>query len=197
LAEKPKINHAAKSKDPSDWLEEHGNYLFRYALTRVRNREQAEDLVQETLLAGMRAISRFSGKSSIRTWLTSILKHKIIDYFRKSSRETKMDASEDFDFVVDREFNSNGQWVSGPPLWKTDPSQAIERAEFWEAYSNCLKELPPNHAKAFVLREIDGESSDEICKVLHITPSNLWVMLHRARMTLRGCLEKNLLKHEA
>jgi RNA polymerase sigma-70 factor (ECF subfamily) len=186
------INKEDFSKDPAAWVEEHGDYLFRIALSRVRNRELAEDMVQETMLAAMKSIDSFSGKSTLRTWLASILKHKIIDHFRKASREATLKEAEDLEFLVENSFEKNGHWKTGPAKWAIDPHEILDRSEFWEFYEKCLKDLPQSHAAAFTMREMDGLDSGEICKVLDISSSNLWVMLHRARLGLRECLERTL-----
>jgi RNA polymerase sigma-70 factor (ECF subfamily) len=179
-----------RTVNPVEWLERHGDYLYRFAMFRVRDESVAEDLVQETLLAALESIDRFSGKSSERTWLVAILKHKIIDHFRKSNRETVYDFSEstDEDF-----FQPNGYWkpeqVSA--TWNDNPSALVENKEFWKIVERCLSALPSRIAAAFTLREIDGLSSEEVCRVLEISPNNLWVMLHRARTQLRREMEIN------
>ena len=179
-----------RSRNPENWLDEHGDVLFRYALVRVRDRDVAEDLVQSTLLAALVSISGFSGRSSIRTWLISILKHKIIDHFRNGAREKQVGEGESLDNLMERSFDRRGHWSKGPAAWAGDPDAMMERTEFWEAFTSCLKALPPRHAAAFSMREIDGLESEAICKNLGIAATNLWVMLHRARMGLRDCLEK-------
>lgn len=167
--------------DPEVWVEQHGDYLFRYALFRLRDPDLAESLVQETFLAALHSQEKFAGRSSERTWLVGILKHKIIDYFRRSSREQ---SEEEF-------FNERGYWKVEPEEWRLDPSAVIENQEFWRALTHCVSELSPRLANAFLLREVDGLSSEEVCKTLNISAPNLWVMLHRARLHLRQCLEKH------
>lgn len=175
--------------DPAQWLEEHGDYLYRYALSRVRNRELAEDLVQEALVGALGSFENFSGKSSIRTWLASILKYKIIDHFRKSARQADVKDERELDYLVEHAFDDTGHWSPGPAKWATDPSITVERAEFWDALERCLDALPERHRAAFFMRELDGMESDEICKNLELSSTNLWVVLHRARLSLRNCLE--------
>jgi RNA polymerase sigma-70 factor (ECF subfamily) len=126
--------------------------------------------------------------------LVGILKHKVIDHFRKNSREGP---SEDVERLIneqDQSFHGRGDWkrdTTGPKEWTEDPGIILERKEFWDVLKRCVSELPPRMAHAFSLREIDNLSSEEICKALNITATNLWVMLHRARMHLRRCLEIN------
>ena len=175
------------------WVDEHGDCLYRYALTRVRKPEVAEDLVQETFLAAVRAFEKFGGRSSVRSWLCGILKHKIIDYFRKSARETSFTDLEFFSDECSEKFVSGGFWKheDGPREWRPDASELMERKEFWVALRDCLAKLPQRVGDVFSLREMENVASKEICEMLAISESNLWVMLHRARMALRECLEMN------
>lgn len=178
--------------DPETWLDEHGDCLYGFALLRVRKPEVAEDLVQETLLAALRSQDRFAGKSSVRTWLVGILKYKIIDHFRKLGRETPFTDLQSLDDEQGDQFKNNA-WIHelGPKKWRTDGETAMDRDEFWTTIRACLSKLPPRIADVFLLREMDDQSTDEICAALTISQSNLWVMLHRARLALRGCLEIN------
>ncbi len=180
----------AESTDPPDlslWVHTYGDQLFRYAIVRVGDREAARDLVQETFLAAVRARGRFAGRSSPGTWLTGILKHKIVDHFRKRSREPA-DAGLD---PEEGRFQEDGRWKDPPALWKQDPSLVLGRRQFWEILHRCLAELPPRRAGVFTLRELEGLATEELCKQLEITPTNLWVLLHRARLALRECLEQH------
>jgi len=177
----------------SEWVDKYGDYLYRYALLRLRNKTVAEDVVQETFLAALQNVKQFSAQSSERTWLTGILKHKIIDHFRRSAREKPLEDSATFE--SDEAFIhgglKDGHWKQEhlPADWGNDPSSEIERKQFWEILERCLDRLPPKMAQAFVLREVEELSTGEICAILNITESNLWVMLHRARAQLRAGLE--------
>jgi len=184
--------------DPDRWVDEHGDCLFRYALVRVRRREVAEDLVQETLLAAIRSREKFAGQSSERSWLTGILKHKISDYFRKLGRETSFTDLESLADEFSEKFVPEGYWVhvKGPKEWKPESDEVVHRAEFWQTMRHCLDKLPERIANVFMLREMDEDESKEICSMLSISESNLWVMLHRARMALRECLEINWFNRE-
>lgn len=173
--------------------------MFRYALMRLRDPDSAEEVVQETFLAGLKARERFSGRSTERTWLVGILKHKIVDLIRKRTRERPShdgDASETLDTLEQDLFDKSGHWKHGPANWLVDPDAVNQRSEFRGVFSSCLDDLPPRLANAFALRELDSATSAEICKALDITETNLWVMLHRARLKLRGCLEINWLHDE-
>jgi RNA polymerase sigma-70 factor (ECF subfamily) len=180
--------------DPERWVELYGDYLFRYAMTRLRDPAQAEDAVQETFLAALKADKRFAGRSAERTWLAGILKNKVCDYYRRASRETPF---ADLEFYADEESGrfvgagaQEGAWIRGlgPRPWPT-PAESLENKGFWQAYRDCSERLPKRTAAVFNLREVDNLGSEEICLMLKISESNLWVMLHRARMALRQCLE--------
>lgn len=187
--------------EPQHWVEKYGDYLFNFAIVRVNDREKAEDLVQETFLAGLKGKDRFMGKSNERTWLTSILKRKVIDIYRKqySSRESSLDAYEldvsDGDFYRSED-PFKGHWLDGkgPNSYSLLPEGEMEKEELARFIQQCIEGLPPQMGAAFIMKMIDEEDSDKICKELGITPSNLWVMLHRARLRMRDCLENKWLK---
>jgi RNA polymerase sigma-70 factor (ECF subfamily) len=176
---------------PESWLVEHGDYLYRYAYVRINSQEVAEDLVQETLLAAYRGHANFEGRSTMRTWLVGIMKNKIIDYLRRVSRKERKEVLEDDSDILDRHFNRFGIWNRMLPNWANDPTQILERQEFMQAFEQCLKKVPRKARRAFMLKTFENTTSDEVCKILDITPSNLWVLLHRCRMNLRECLERN------
>ena len=195
---------AESPKDTADcaaWLDEHGDYLYKYAIFRLRDESAAEDCVQETFLAALKARDKFEGRGSERTWLVGILKHKIIDHFRKLEREAPIGEGVDEGPEHLEFFESTGQWTGhwdadrAPSDWHATPAELIERTDFWKIFSDCLTPLPKRTASAFTLREVDGLKSEEICEILSISANNLWVMLHRARLHLRNCLEVNWFKH--
>lgn len=178
--------------DPAAWVDEHGDYLFRYALARVRLKSVAEDLVQETLMAGFKSRDNFRGDSAVRTWLTGILKFKIIDHLRIRHRETPVsqletDGDQGGDF-----FGSDHHWNQGdaPQMWDADRASANDREGFREAFARCSGKLPPLVARIFMLREVDELPTEEICKINGITPTNFFTIMHRARLALRRCLEE-------
>jgi len=198
-AEKPSAPAEPKPAglpDPERWVDEHGDYLFQYALLRLRDPAKAEDAVQETFLAALKGASRFAGRSTEKSWLVGILKNKIYDYFRKAGRETPFT---DLEFYSDEEGErfihdglGRGGWIHelGPREWP-DAGQALDSKLFWQTYRDCAGKLPEKVAAAFNLREVDGMASREVCALLNISENHLWVMLHRARMALRRCLETN------
>ncbi|TAK64207.1 sigma-70 family RNA polymerase sigma factor [Methylobacter sp.] len=167
--------------------------LFRYALLQLRDRELADDAVQETLLAALQSASDFEGKAGLRTWLIGILKHKIADHWRRSAREpsvpefTQAD-EDDADTGQDEFFMSTGHWNGGPKAW-ADPEAALKQLEFWTIYETCQNNLPPKMAKVFMLRELVGLEADEVCREAGLSEANYWVIMHRARLRLRECLD--------
>lgn len=179
------------SDSAHDWLTEHGDYLYRFALARLRNSHQAEDVVQETLLAAMQN-QTYAGKSAPRTWLVGILKHKIIDLMRRQMREQPMgEMVEDLpdepgmdDFFAD----DNRHWSEKPQAWGM-PDNDLEQKQFLIILQECMDRLPKKLAMLFLMREVHESDNDEICKELKITATNAWVMLYRARMGLRKCIE--------
>jgi RNA polymerase sigma-70 factor (ECF subfamily) len=183
--------------DPTLWLDQHGDYLFRYAMLRLRDEAKAEDLVQETLLAALKGSESFAGRSSERTWLVGILKHKLIDHFRSTSRETPVSDFAADELTHDEFFRSAGEWKEhwevayAPAGWEMTPETAYEQTEFWLVFDGCLSSLSERIARAFTLREVDGHTSEEICEILQVSTNNLWVMLHRARLHLRRCIGMN------
>jgi RNA polymerase sigma-70 factor (ECF subfamily) len=183
-------------------IEGHRAYLVRYALSQLRDSAQAEEAVQEALLAALEGIGRFEGKSSLRTWLTSILRFKIVDLQRravadKANVELTDFASEGEDEGwLDELFDETGHWRAAPRAW-SDPEASLEQQRFWQAFERCLEALPATAGRVFFKREVIGEETAAICKDEGITPSNCWVILHRARLALRGCLEKSWFGKEA
>jgi len=176
--------------DPSTWVEEHGDALFRFAMLRVKDPNIAEDLVQETFLSALKGIDRFKGGSSLRTWLVGILKHKIIDSFRRNKPEILAGDIAGMENESEEELLERvGQPSHKLTMWRETPDNLLSDKEFWGVFSGCLDGLPEAHRRAFALRELDGYKGDEICKILDITSTNLWVMLHRARGRLRECLD--------
>jgi len=174
-------------------LETHRRYLLRVAELQLRDPDLAEDVVQDTVLAALGATASFTGKSSVKTWLTGILKHKIVDAIRQKQRQPIFQASFDEECDLDEfdpMFKDNGAWEAPPADWG-DPENALSQRQFFDVMEFCLEKLPPNTARVFMMREVMELDSDEICKELTITANNLWVILYRARMALRQCLEQS------
>ena len=165
--------------DPELWVNEHGDHLFQFALMRLRDRSRAEEAVQEAFLAALASLDRYSGASSVRTWLKGILKHKIADQFRALARDRRWRASED-ESIADL-YGPRGHLNPYAKSWAVDPRLALEQGEFWDCFYACTAKMPDRASSVFILREVDGLASEEICKLLEITPTNYWVILHRAR----------------
>jgi RNA polymerase sigma-70 factor (ECF subfamily) len=163
-------------------------YLLRYASLQLRNRDAAEDAVQEALLAALSAEAGFAGRSNLRTWATGILKHKIVDAIRRASRERPIEGEGD-STDLDALFDARGHWHDHPDAWPA-PDGALQEKQFLAALQRCLDGLPARTGQAFLLREHMGLETAEICKELRISSTHCWVLLYRARMALRECLDK-------
>jgi len=160
-------------------------------MLQLRNTTAAEDVVQETLLAALQASSGFAGQSSVKTWLVGILKHKIIDAIRKQSREQPLETADDetdIHGLQDAIYQEDGHFRESPADWG-DPEAALRQRKFFDVLERCMEGLPKKTSRAFMLREVMGLETEEICKDLGITSTNCWVLLYRARMALRECLE--------
>lgn len=175
--------------------------FLRFALLQVRDQDVAEDLVQETLEAALVGMGKFSGKSSLKTWVFGILKNKIIDHLRRKDRSVPFSSlvgdAEDSDDLLDALFDEKGFWnVENRPSAWDDPTEAFESAQFWKVFDTCLHRMPENTSRVFMMREFLGFEASEICAQLTITTSNCNVILHRARTRLRVCLEDNWFQPE-
>ena len=176
--------------DPVE-LQKHRPQLVRFAMLQLRNATAAEDAVQETLLAALQSGASFAGQSSVRTWLVGILKHKIIDAIRKQSREQPLETADDETDIEDLQnavYRDDGHHRETPADWG-NPESALEQRKFFEVLERCMDGLPKRTARVFMMREVMGLETDEICKDLGITSTNCWVLLYRARMALRECLQ--------
>lgn len=172
----------------SDWVEAHADYLFNFAVGQVRDAGVAEDLVQETFLAAVKARDKFAGQSSHRTWLVGILRHKIYDHLRIACRERTVRHDP---IPVDSEeaWDGNTLWLHTVAAECQLPNHRIELNEFRTNLESALGKLPPRVAQVFQLYEIEERPNPEVCAQMNISESNLWVMLHRARKQLRQELQ--------
>ena len=170
-------------------VEDERAYLLRYAGLQLRDRHAAEDAVQETLLAALAGESGFAGRSNLRTWLTGILKHKIVDAIRRASRDGVAPEADEADLDSLR-YDRRGHWAEPPAAWP-DPDASLEQAQFFSVLERCLERLPAKTAQAFMMREHLGFETGDICKELGVTPTHCWVLLYRARAALRECLQAN------
>ncbi|MGZ3184316.1 MAG: sigma-70 family RNA polymerase sigma factor [Telluria sp.] len=166
--------------------------LVKFAYLQLRNETLAEDAVQDALVAVLEQPDRFAGQSSLRTYVTGILKYKIIDNLRAATREKQIDVADgesEADFV-DSLFIADGHTRDMPRDWG-DPDRTLEQKDFFRVLEVCLEKLPAKTARVFMMREWLELDTDEICKELAITSSNAWVLLYRARLRLRECLDLN------
>ncbi len=182
--------------EPEKWLNEYGDYLFNYAIQKLNNITHAEDVVQETLLSALSATkkdSQYLGKSSEKTWLTGILNHKIIDFIRKQVRELTIEdivalSDSNIENEIDNLFDARGRWLNPPQKWG-NPEKLLHDSQFLTTLNHCLSKLNPTMSQIFTLKEIAGKSPKDICSKLDITSTNYSVILYRARMKLRQCIE--------
>lgn len=178
--------------NPNTWVDKYSDYLFNYTIVRVNDREEAKDLISETFLAALKAKENFKGNASERTWLISILKRKIIDYYRKRNTkkgkaEVKIhykDPDQEGDWLEEKVTNQKGEWAD----------DHLENEELREAIYACMEKLSDKNAKIFQLKTVNKLDTEVICNEFGITSSNLWVILHRARLSLASCLKENWLK---
>ncbi len=187
----------SRLSEPAEWIEKYGDSLYSYAMKCVSNPVVAEDLVQETLLAALKARNFFSGASTEKTWLIGILKNKIVDHYRKSNRETTVAQSQYVTDIGESDYLANGPDAGSwdpkrrPARWSVDTNDPVEQKQFWKYLQLCLDSFDERIARVYIMREVLEVNYDDVCNVLAVTPTNLRVMLHRVRKMLRRCLEKN------
>jgi len=186
----------AQTLDPERWVEAHGDVLYRHAFARLGDAETAKDLVQETLLAAWRSAGHYAGRASERTWLFRLLRNKIADYYRRRRPVFAVGDGNELAQVEENQFVKTGlhkggwQSTARPGHWNT-AEECLAQSEFWDVVHRCAGKLPRTLAPAFLMREVEEASSKEVCSALHITPNHLGVLLHRARLAMRRCLELN------
>ena len=184
--------------DPAGWVDAYGDRLFRYALSRVRDEGSAEDLIQDTFITALKARDRYKGESTELTWMTGILRNKIFEFYRRQAKEAPL-LPGDEDLDPESEFFDARHWTASaaPRDWGGEPARSAESAEFSAALRRCLDGLSAGVSRAFVLREMEGASPKDAADALGVAPGHLAVLLYRARMRLRRCLEKNHFAPEA
>lgn len=176
---------------PDLWVKTYADTLYRFAVVRVSNTEIAKDLIQETFLAALRNVETFKGEISEKNWLFTILKNKIIDHYRKKSSSLISELDELLE-SANQYFDENDHWKmdTAPSDWSVNYSQPVETKEFNDILNKCMDKLSEIMKIVFTMKYLDEKESDAICKELNITSSNYWVIMHRAKLQLRGCLEK-------
>ncbi len=196
------VTREASILNPEKWIDSYADYLYSFAYNRVNDEETAKDLVQETFLSALKARDGFKGEASEKTWLVSILKRKIIDLYRKNAAhpQQSFEESEQYKVAYSHYFTETGfikgEWnkAHAPKPWNVSEKNSIEQKEFKYILGQCLSKLPKMWSSVFSLKYMDEEESESICKELEITSSNYWVIIHRAKLQMRECLEKNWIK---
>jgi RNA polymerase sigma-70 factor (TIGR02943 family) len=192
-----KVGKSQNILSPENWVNKYSSELYSYAMNKTSKSELAEDLVQETFFAALKSMASFKGLSSERTWLFTILKFKIADYYRKAS--TKFEFSDtrlgynDNDSYLDNYFDKDGEWKEHKSTgnWGLDHSANIENKELALALNNCIDKLPSKQKQLILLKLVEEEKTEKVCNELNITPTNYWVIIHRAKLQLRDCMETN------
>lgn len=185
--------------NPENWLSAFADELYGYSIHKTGNKDLAEDLVQETFLAALKSMEVFKGQCSERTWLFRILKNKIADHYRKASTKYEVSNSSfetNNSSYLDTYFTKEGDWKENalPKDWGMDLSSSIENKELGIAIQTCVEKLPGSQKQLIVLKLLEEEETETICKELKISPSNYWVKIHRAKLQLRACLERTWFK---
>ncbi|HSR60320.1 MAG TPA: sigma-70 family RNA polymerase sigma factor [Robiginitalea sp.] len=179
----------ANSLEPEHWVDRYADYLYNYARARVNDAELAKDLVQDTFIAGLQSAPHFKGNAAERTWLVAILKRKVIDQYRRAnSQKGQAEVRMEFSPHLEESGNWLEQMAADPD--STLENDAIENEELGLAIQRCLTVLPERQARVFTMKTIQGMETEDVCKELGINPSNLWVMIHRARTALMECLNQ-------
>ncbi len=179
--------------NPDKWVENYADYLYRYAYSRISHPEKARDLVQDTFLSALENVAGFEGRSAESTWLTAILKNKIVDWYRKQSTQMARNTTP-LEEVTDTDFfdPANGHWTAQyRPMPFSVDSDPVSAKDFARILNNCMKKLPALWFSVFSLKHLEDESSEQICTSLKISPANFWVIMHRSKLNLRACLQKN------
>lgn len=189
---KPKIT------PPEQWVDLYGDYLYRYALSRLKNPELASDCVQDTFLAGIKSLEKFDGRLDIKFWLRGIMRNKIVDQIRKSIRSQMVDIDKEDEALMESFwFKYSGIATTNPDPWEFNPRKNYDNQEFWVVFQECVENLKSPQREAFVLKMLEDQSTEEICKEMEISPNYLWVLLHRAREQLKLMLTEKWLKKDS
>lgn len=192
-------SHIQGSLNPSKWVDLYSDYLYKYAYYRVNNDELAQDLVQDCFLAALKAQDSYKGQASEKTWLVSILKNKIIDHYKKAStrNESPLQLSTQdapsYDYFFDKETNGHWQSESKPKDWAVADNN-FDAKEFYKILEKCLGQLPEKWKGVFTMSLLNDAEAKLVCKEFDLSSSNFWVIMHRAKLQMRACLEKNWLK---
>ena len=187
----PSVDHPkVEIAQPETWVDRYGDYLYGYAMSRLRNRDLAADCVQDTFMAGIKAFERFDGSRDIKFWLRGIMRNKIVDQIRKSIKENKVSLDTEDEAILESFwYKYSGIATTNPAPWQFNPRKAYDNTEFWVVFETCIDQVKEPARQAFVLRVLEDQTTEEVCKVMDITANYLWVLLHRARSQLKIALE--------
>ncbi len=180
--------------EPEHWIDRYGDVLLNYALLRIPERDIARDLVQDTFVSALNTVDTFRGEASEKSWLFLILRSRILDYYKKKKEVIQSDLQgQDADDADDDFFDEKGFWLPDkrPQDWSTD--RAIASKEFMQVLDGCLKRLKAKQRDAFAMKYLEDLETEEICKELSVSSSNYWILIHRAKLQLRSCLEQTWL----
>ena len=182
--------------DPSMWIEKYGDYLYRFAVSRLRDGDAAEEAVQDTMVSALKNVKQFAGLGNEQAWLLGILKRKIIDFYRSRNRNP-INVDEESGNISEMLFDANGSWRKEVRSVIGQSLDSLDRKEFWAILRNCMESLPVRQADVFAMRTIDERPAEDICKEMEISPSNYWVILHRARLQLSSCMKQRWFEENA
>ena len=188
-----KENHV----DPEEWVDKYSDYLYKYAVLRLKDPVSAKDVVQETFMAGFKGLARFDGRVEIKYWLRGILRNKIVDHIAKQARETPVEDLAEMEITDSFSFKAFGVPSGKSETWQFNARKAYEQQEFWVVFRACAERLKGPAQQAFTLTMLEGVPTEEVCKILGVTPNNLWVITHRARKQMKTCLQKNWIEKTA
>ena len=175
---------------PETWVERYSDYLYGYAMSRLHDPELAADCVQETFMAGIKALDRFDGSRDIKFWLRGIMSHKIVDEIRKLVKENKVDIDTENETLLESFwYQYSVSTTANTSSWQFNPRKNCDNHEFWEIFDECIQQVKNPAHDVFILRVLEDKSADEVCRIMNITPNYLWVLLHRARLQLKVSLE--------
>lgn len=179
--------------DPRKWVERHADYLYAFALSRLDDADGARDLVQDTFLSALQQKDRFEGRSAERTWLTAILRNKIIDTYRRKASGIRVERNVAVDTTEDFFDKDTGHWTAlhAPQAFGIETYDPLAQKELGNVLRLCMEKLPALWYAVFTMKHIDEHDTETICTVNKVTPSNFWVIMHRAKVNLRACIQKN------
>lgn len=185
------LSNAINQKVIEDWVHAHGDYLYGWAYHKTGSMETAEDLVQDVFLAAVKNFNRFKQESTPKTWLLGILNNKIIDHYRKSAKK-ELSLDDDTHQLTNSFFGSNGKWKSNvlEVAWSNE-TNLLDNPAFNNVMNVCMDNLPPRWRLAVISKYIFDKETLEICHELEISKTNYWQVLHRAKLSLKKCVDMN------